>query len=45
MMTEECAWKYQMQKQEYDKYPMYAQNPHEYMQEYYSKQCQRIEVD
>jgi hypothetical protein len=45
IMTEECAWKYQMQKQEYDKYPMYAQNPHEYMKEFYSKECQRIEVN
>ena len=24
IMTKDCAWKYQMQKQEYDKYPMYA---------------------
>ena len=45
MMTEECACKYQMQSQEYDKYPMYAQNPHEYMKEFYSDQCQRIEVN
>jgi len=39
MMTEDCAMKYQFQSQQYDKYPKFGQNPHEYMKEFYSDQC------